>query len=153
MKDKKRNMKDRKDKRTGRGALRKKYERGPRTSLKVSLTADQPCTFLISSLNSIFFDGSIRVYILSSRFSEDLQMLQGITDKKLKGQLKAKEKLYGEATLNAAQVEQVSPMCFPCSMAAAAGFIHFLKGGPAVLCRRLSIICWNVGALLRRYSL
>ncbi|CAM6104989.1 unnamed protein product [Calypogeia fissa] len=64
MKDNKGNVKDRKDKKTGRGALRKKYERGPRTSLK------------------------------------------GITDKKLKGQLKAKEKLYGEATLNAAQVEQ-----------------------------------------------
>jgi hypothetical protein len=39
--------------------------------------------------------------------------VQGITDKKLKGQLKATEKLYGEATLNAAQVEQVSLKVLP----------------------------------------
>jgi hypothetical protein len=40
-------------------------------------------------------------------------VLQGIQDKKLKGQLRATEKLYGEAATSAAKVEQVRGATLP----------------------------------------
>ena len=53
-------------------------------------------------------DDRIRSRRAASAFSTRHVSYQGITDKKLRGRLKERERLYGEAAVTAAKAEQVS---------------------------------------------
>ena len=68
----------------------------------------------------------------ASAFSSRHVSYQGITDKKLRGRLKERERLYGEAAVTAAKAEQVS-----CALVESTSYYDYwqswkVEGGPPV---------------------